>query len=72
MQLYWPAAKDVDLQYSQNLQADTLGPMAAIFQQFKEESLTALKFVIFQIPWRWAEDEDLTLQLATVLQHVNP
>lgn len=43
MQLYWPAARDVDLQYSQNLQTDALGPMAATFQQFKEESLTALQ-----------------------------
>lgn len=72
MQLYWPAAKDEALQHSQNLQADALGPMAATFQEFKEESLTVLTSVIIHILLRWAEAEDLTLQLATGLQHVNP
>lgn len=52
----------------EDLQADTLGATAATFQQLKAEILRA---VIFHILLRWAEDEDLTLQLATLLQHVN-
>lgn len=48
-------SSQVHLQYSQNLQADDLGLMAATFQRLEEESLT-VKFVIFQILLRWEED----------------
>lgn len=40
-------SSQVHLQYSQNLQADDLGLMAATFQQPEEESLT-VKFAYFR------------------------
>lgn len=69
MQSRWWVAKDVALQLSQNLRADALSLMAATFQQFKEESLTDHKLVIFHTLLRWAEAEDLTLQVQSAAMH---